>query len=278
MSTAGSVGTVPESRARRLDTRTLVRDEPVVLRGFAASWPATGSWSWDRLAAALSGVTAPVEVGPGASASPAQFLAGKRTVPLPLGTFLASLGRGPVDRPGPALYLLSTEVPRWAPALMADLPDPADVLPPSARLPCSPTFVWHHCDRMFFFGPAGTVTHMHTDPQPGVLVQISGTKVVHLAPPEATGRLRELAEPLPGAPRHWLGVDLAGPARPLVPGVRRCVLGPGDGILIPAYWWHHVRSVTPAVSVNYGWRAWLDLTAVRRARHALRRRHARRCP
>jgi hypothetical protein len=222
-------------------------------------------------------VTAPVEVGPGRSASPAEFLAGKRTVRLPLDAFLASLGRSPVDRAGPTLYLLSTEVPRWAPSLMADLPDPADVLPPSTRVPCSPTFVRRHCDRMFFFGPAGTVTHMHTDPQPGVLVQITGTKVVHLAPPEATYRLRDLAEPLPGSPKHWLGVDLAAvadAAEPTVPGIRSCVLEPGDGVLIPGYWWHYVRSVTPAVSVNYGWRSWLDLTVVRLARHALRHRTA----
>ncbi len=35
---------------------------------------------------------------------------------------------------------------------------------------------------------------------------------------------------------------------------RETVLGPGDGLYIPARHWHYVRALSPSISVNFWWR------------------------
>jgi hypothetical protein len=104
-----------------------------------------------------------------------------------------------------------------------------------------------------WFGPAGTITGLHTDNFPNLLTQLRGRKGVILFPPSPLNRLYL-------SPKFEIGtvlsqVDLREPdwdrfprLRELVPIV--CILEPGDGNYIPTGWWHYVVSETPSISLT----------------------------
>jgi hypothetical protein len=123
-----------------------------------------------------------------------------------------------------------------------------------------------------WFGPAKTITPLHTDGYHNLLCQVVGTKYVRLYPPSATMHMR------PRAPEH--GVDMSNTSeldvgtlegwdspdddtdeetleklRNDLTGVeyRECILGPGDTLLIPIGWWHYVRSLSISFSVSFWW-------------------------
>ncbi|KAK3182318.1 hypothetical protein K4F52_006320 [Lecanicillium sp. MT-2017a] len=123
-----------------------------------------------------------------------------------------------------------------------------------------------------WFGPAKTITPLHTDGYHNLLCQVVGTKYVRLYPPSATSRMR------PRPPEN--GVDMSNTSE-LDIGVlegwdqpsteideetmvklreevrdieyHECILGPGDTLLIPIGWWHYVRSLSISFSVSFWW-------------------------
>ncbi|CEI40453.1 unnamed protein product [Fusarium venenatum] len=127
-----------------------------------------------------------------------------------------------------------------------------------------------------WFGPARTITPLHTDGYHNLLCQAVGAKYIRLYPPRATSAMR------PRAPEH--GVDMSNTSeldvgvlegwddkpedmdeedlesmRRELEGIEywECILEPGDTLVIPIGWWHYVRSlsvsfsVVPAVSLSY---------------------------
>lgn len=103
--------------------------------------------------------------------------------------------------------------------------------------------------RMFFWlGPAGTVTPFHYDTTNILLCQVIGHKRLCLIPPTDTPRMY-----------NRIGVfsdvdyDRPDPIRfPLYSQVMATdfLLNPGEVLFIPTGWWHHVRSLTPSLSVS----------------------------
>ena len=124
-----------------------------------------------------------------------------------------------------------------------------------------------------WFGPAKTITPLHTDGYHNLLCQVVGTKYARLYPPSATKHM------MPRAPEH--GVDMSNTSevdvgmlegwdspdegteeeealeqlRNDLTGVeyRECILEPGDTLLIPIGWWHYVRSLSISFSVSFWW-------------------------
>ena len=104
-----------------------------------------------------------------------------------------------------------------------------------------------------WLGPKGTITPLHRDWSDNLFVQLIGCKrFVLFSPADAPALYVQR-----GAPTHeWSLVDIEHPdleryglfrdARPL-----SCVVGPGEMLLIPGGWFHHVRSLDVAFSLNF---------------------------
>jgi hypothetical protein len=98
-----------------------------------------------------------------------------------------------------------------------------------------------------WFGPAGTVTPLHHDTSTILFCQVYGRKRFVLIPPW------EL-DVCDGATAMYAGVDPERPDRARFPWfddvwVESVTLEPGDALLLPVGWWHHVRALDTSISV-----------------------------
>lgn len=219
------------------DLRTLLghRHEPLVLRGVARSWPASRRWTWEHLAEKGTGI----QVAVNRSIREQYRTASEQR---DLGDYLRSLladdgsVRGGYDQ----TYVAYSWLFKLIPELRDDIPLRALFGRWTQQLPAA------------WIGPAGTVTGLHSDNgYPNVLAQIRGRKSVLLFEPGTD--LYETSK------YEWCTststVDLQQLDFEQFPRLRQAVplvahLDEGDGLFIPARWWHFVVSQTPSVSVS----------------------------
>ena len=109
-----------------------------------------------------------------------------------------------------------------------------------------------------WLGPEGTVTPLHYDSYDNVLTQVVGHKYVRLYDASQTKHLypREGGGGGIDAQGNVSAVDIEAPDLVRFPEFGRavgyeCVLGPGEGLYIPAGCWHHVRSLSPSWSISF---------------------------
>jgi ribosomal protein L16 Arg81 hydroxylase len=224
-----------EFRRRWFDTR-----RPVVLRGLVQKWPACRTWSPASLAQRFA--AQPVEVMRVAKeargASPYREACTMRFDEL-----VARLA----EPAGHDLYLVAQNRLLANPAfntLWSDVDLEPEWFDASAR--STHVSLW--------MSPPGAVTPLHYDLLDTLLAQVHGAKRVIVAAPADTPHLYKgpvgysLADPEPPGSAAW----------PLLARASLYVteLAAGDALFIPGEWWHHVRSLTPSISLslrNFAW-------------------------
>ncbi len=110
-----------------------------------------------------------------------------------------------------------------------------------------------------WFGPAGTLTPTHYDPNHNCLAQVFGYKLVRLFPPSETTNL--YPHPHDSLLFNTSQVDLENDqACHKFPNLRNAtftdvILSPGSVLFIPRSWWHMVKSLSPSFSVSFWFEA-----------------------
>ena len=112
-----------------------------------------------------------------------------------------------------------------------------------------------------WLGPSGTVTPLHFDSYDNVLTQVVGYKRIKLYGADQTRYLYAIDAANGGgggidAQGNVSAVDVEAPDLERFPLFaeakgQEVVLGPGDGLYVPAGCWHHVRSLSRAFSVSF---------------------------
>ena len=264
-------GARPIEERTGLDPRALPQDllhggEPIVLRGVVADWPMvraareSAETAVNYLRAFERRDAPPVVATVGPPEIGGRFfynddLSGFnfRQEHVPLHVALNTLLRYADDPASPAIYIASTTIDTWLPGFRAQNDVALGVDDPLAS-------IW-----------IGNRTRIaaHQDVPDNLACVVAGRRRVTLFPPE---QLRNLyVGPLDHTPagQPISLVDFAAPDFERFPKfaeacmhARTAALEPGDAVLIPSMWWHHMEGLEAFnVLVNYWWRqspAWMD--------------------
>ncbi|WP_294395046.1 cupin-like domain-containing protein [uncultured Sphingomonas sp.] len=238
----------------------LAAGEPLILRGLAADWPLVAAGRTSPRAAVdyllrfyngrpAAGYTAPHEVGgryfyADETLTTLNFAAERVQLDAYLGRMLARLD----DPAAPSFYVGSADLDGYFPGLTADndlgLADPM-----FARVVKS---IW--------IGTR-TIATAHHDMSNNIACTLIGRRRFTLFPPEQVANLYPgPLEPTPGGQVISL-VDFRAPDLDRFPGFAEAMaaaqvaeLEPGDALIYPALWWHHVEALAPFnIMVNYWW-------------------------
>jgi hypothetical protein len=231
----------------------LARAEPVLLKGAIDHWPAlaAAAQSPGSLNAYLkerdSGASVPVMEAPPSSggrfsyaADPREFTFTKRA--RPLGETLERIAYARANPAAGYLAIQMLSLDTHMPAFVRENPMP--LVPAGAR------------PKLWLGGPVKT--QIHNDRDHNLACVIAGRRRFLLFPPEQVANL--YIGPLDNPPPLSL-VDPEAPDFAAFPRFRQALtaarvahLGPGDALLMPRYWWHHVTSRDPYnAMVNYWW-------------------------
>ncbi len=226
---------------------------PVLLKGFVDHWPAVAAGR--RSPAALNaylkaldqGAPVPVMEAPAASGGRfgygpdlREFSFTKRQ--RPLSETLDRIERGVGMAEAPIIAIQMLPLAQRLPGFPRHNPMP--LLPADAE------------PRLWLGGPVRT--QIHNDPDHNLACVLAGRRRFLLFPPEQVANLYI------GPPDRPPPLSLVDPEAPdlerfprfadALAAARIAELGPGDALLLPKYWWHHVTSRDPYnAMVNYWW-------------------------
>lgn len=170
----------------------------------------------------------------------------------PLGEFLDRILAAADDDAAVPIYLGSTDIDTHLPGLLAQ----------NDLAPADGTFVRHPPVASIWIGNR-TIAATHWDMSNNVAVCVAGRRRFTLFPPEQTGNL--YPGPIEPTPAGQV-VSMVDPTAPdfarypkfadALAAAEIAELEPGDVLVYPAMWWHHVEALAPFnILVNYWWNA-----------------------
>ncbi|KAJ8386187.1 hypothetical protein AAFF_G00176110 [Aldrovandia affinis] len=220
----------------------LALQKPVILKGVIDHWPAFKDhcWSIDYLRTVAGCRTVPVEVG--SRYTDEEWSQTLVTVNEFIDSYILGKEEG-----GHVGYLAQHQLFDQIPELKEDIRIPDYCCLGEGEEDDITINAW--------FGPAGTVSPLHHDPQNNFLAQVVGRKYIRLYSPGESDKLYPHQSQLL---HNTSQVDVGSPDVARFPDFvkapyQECILNPGEVLFIPVQYWHYVRSLDLSFSVSFWW-------------------------
>lgn len=215
----------------------LIPQKPVILKGIVDHWPCMKKWSVDYVRQVAGSRTVPVELG--SRYTDEEWSQTLMTVD----SFISQY----IENENHIGYLAQHQLFDQIPELKQDIGIPDYCCLGERDEEDITTNAW--------FGPGGTVSPLHQDPQQNFLAQIMGRKYIRLYSPQHSEKLY----PHEGHILHNTSqVDVENPDLIKFPqfetvAFQDCILSPGEVLFIPVKYWHYVRALETSFSVSFWW-------------------------
>ncbi|NXL16887.1 KDM8 demethylase, partial [Setophaga kirtlandii] len=215
----------------------LVPQRPVVLEGVMDHWPCMKKWSVDYFCQVAGCRTVPVELG--ARYTDEEWSQQLMTVSDFISQYIMDENN--------VGYLAQHQLFDQIPELKEDISIPDYCCLGEGEEDDITINAW--------FGPGGTISPLHQDPQQNFLAQVFGRKYIRLYSPQDSEKLYPHESQIL---HNTSQVDVEDPDLVKFPNFTKatfqsCILMPGQILFIPVKYWHYVRSLELSFSVSFWW-------------------------
>ncbi|NXM14248.1 KDM8 demethylase, partial [Ploceus nigricollis] len=215
----------------------LVPQRPVVLEGVMDHWPCMKKWSVDYFCQVAGCRTVPVELG--ARYTDEEWSQQLMTVSDFISQYIMDENN--------VGYLAQHQLFDQIPELKEDISIPDYCCLGEGEEDDITINAW--------FGPGGTISPLHQDPQQNFLAQVFGRKYIRLYSPQDSENLYPHESQIL---HNTSQVDVENPDLVKFPNFTKaafqsCILMPGQILFIPVKYWHYVRSLELSFSVSFWW-------------------------